>query len=173
VGTAAPDAKHVEAQPVPAQPCPGLGMEGLLLRKWFVQCCALVDQPWAARPKAAPLALASKSAVEVEEGDMGLAAPADKGLPRVWWPTWRPWPPDAPVVSKAQSPRLQGVLPRDGRGPPGASPSQFYQGVEVGRLPCVVASAPGPPSDQEKFPQTLHDTRPGLLHTRLCPVLDP
>jgi hypothetical protein len=73
--------KHVEAQPVPTQPSPGLGLEGLLLLKWLVQCCALADQPWAARPQAAPLLLASESAVEVEEGDMGHAAPADKGLP--------------------------------------------------------------------------------------------
>jgi hypothetical protein len=84
--------KHVEAQPVSTQPSPGLGIEieGLLLLKWLVQCCALANQPWAARPQAVPLVLASESAVEVEEGDMGHAAPSDKGLPRIWWPTWHP-----------------------------------------------------------------------------------
>jgi hypothetical protein len=56
-------------------------MEGLLLLKWLVQCCALADQPWAARHQAIPLVLASESVVELEEGDMGHAAPADKGLP--------------------------------------------------------------------------------------------
>jgi hypothetical protein len=82
--------KHVEAQPVPTQPSPGLGMEGLMLLKWLVRHCALADQARAVRPQAAPLVPASKSAVEVEEGDLGYAAPADKGLPPVKWPTWRP-----------------------------------------------------------------------------------
>jgi hypothetical protein len=65
-------------------------MEGLLLLKWLVRHCALVDQARAVRPQAAPLVPASESAVEVEEGDLGHAAPVDKGLPRVWWPYWRP-----------------------------------------------------------------------------------
>jgi hypothetical protein len=76
--------KHVEAPPVPSQLSPGLGMEGLLLPKWLVRHCALADQAWAVRPQAAPLVPASESAVEVEEGDLGHAAPADKGLPPVW-----------------------------------------------------------------------------------------
>jgi hypothetical protein len=54
-------------------------------------------------------------------------------------------------------------------GPPGASLSQHYVGVEAGRLPCVLACASGPASEQRKLPQAAHDTRPGLLHTRLCP----
>jgi hypothetical protein len=37
--------KHVEAQPVTSQPSPGLGIEGLLVLKWFVRHCALADQP--------------------------------------------------------------------------------------------------------------------------------
>jgi hypothetical protein len=86
------EGKNVEAQPVLTQPSSGLGMEGLLLLKWFVlvQHSALADQPQAVRSLADPLVLASKSQVEVEESGIGHAAPADKGLPRVWWPTWRP-----------------------------------------------------------------------------------
>jgi hypothetical protein len=65
-------------------------MEGLLLLKWLVRHCALADQPWAVRPQAAPLVRASDLAVELEEGDMRHGAPADKGLPRVWWPVGAP-----------------------------------------------------------------------------------
>jgi hypothetical protein len=72
--------KLVGSQPVPSQPSPGLGMKGLLLLKWLVRCCALADRPWAECPQAAPLVLASESAVEVDEGYMGHAAPADKGF---------------------------------------------------------------------------------------------
>jgi hypothetical protein len=72
--------KHVEAQPVPSQPSPGLWMEGLLLLKWLVWHCALTDQPWAVRPQAAPLVPASQSAVEVEKSDLGHAALTDKAL---------------------------------------------------------------------------------------------
>jgi hypothetical protein len=35
--------KHVEAQPVPSQPSPGLSMEGLLLLKWLVRHCTLAE----------------------------------------------------------------------------------------------------------------------------------
>jgi hypothetical protein len=48
-----------------------------------------------------------------------------------------------------------------------------HHGVEVDHLPCAVASAPGPQNFKERFPRTPHDTRPGLLHTRLCPIPDP
>jgi hypothetical protein len=58
-------------------------------------------------------------------------------------------------------------------GTPGASPSQLHLGVEVGRLPYVAASAPGPPNDQERETPHASGTRPGLLHIWLCPIPDP
>jgi hypothetical protein len=151
---------------------PGLGMEGLVLLKWLVRHCAVADQAWAVRPLTTPLVPASELPVEVKEGGMGYAAPACRGRPRVCSPM-------APLATrcsrgaKSPKPLLQAGLPRDGREPLRASPPQLHQGVEVGRLPCVVPWAQGPPSDQEKFPQTLHGTRPELLHTQLCPTPDP
>jgi hypothetical protein len=71
--------KHVEAQPVPSQPSPGLGMKGLLLLKWLVWHCALADQPWAVRPQASTLVPASELAVEVVECDECLSHPDDYG----------------------------------------------------------------------------------------------
>jgi hypothetical protein len=57
---------------------------------------------------------------------------------------WRPTP-KAPFVWRTA---------RNDTGPTGSSPSQRHQGAYVGRLPCVVAYALGPPSDQENFPNS-------------------
>jgi hypothetical protein len=56
---------------------------GLLSLKWLVHPCILADQPWDVRPQAARPVTASKLAVEVEEGGMGDAAPAE-WLPQTW-----------------------------------------------------------------------------------------
>jgi hypothetical protein len=79
--------------------------------------------------------------------------------------------------AKRPSPLLQGSLPRDGSRPLDSWSGRLEPArrsfIRAWRLAVDRAGSQGPPTDQEKFPQTLHDTRPELLNTQLCPNPDP